>query len=59
VYPSNCVFWDISDERGPNFGERRLAEVRGRVIPRTSVNKGKMKDRDVWPRPYLTGLAPI
>ena len=21
MYPSNCVFWDISDERGANFAE--------------------------------------
>jgi hypothetical protein len=28
------------------------------VSPRTSVNKGKKKDRDVWPRPWLVGVAP-
>jgi hypothetical protein len=43
VYPSICVFWNFSDERGANFVELRKAEVQLLRTPllRPPVNKGQ------------------
>jgi hypothetical protein len=38
MYPSNCVFGDIGDEREANFREHLTGEVRGIPLLGTSVN---------------------